>query len=371
MVLHDLTAKYAGLSAREIETALYCEVKSQLCQKYGEKPDCSIQRRVNAEWTAMEQSGVTLDVAALYELTIWLKKNQSPYWMRGHSGSSFILYLLEITTGNPLPAHLCCPKCKSVRWEPLYVDGLDIPQDYTCDKDGVPLITDGHNIPWQILWGFGGFQATFDIDLPSDLYERFQETLCLHWLLKVKSDSKFHKETLRCLKLSNLSLMFTLKANTIAPEFYSRKFTATDQNYIVRHCEALICCSSENRIETYEPHDVADVIAMFGLIHSTGVWDEITALMIDQLGCSLSDMIAFQDDIYQYLIDHDVLEKDAWQATRSVSMGRGLPFVVYGMMQARDKWVIARCEQVNYLFPKAHAVEYMLFKLKSGDVNSE
>lgn len=374
MVLNDLTAKYSGLNAEEIGTALYCEVKSKLHRKYGEKPDCSIQRRVNAEWTAMEQSGVILDAAALYELTAWLKKNQSPYWMRGFSGSSFILYLLEITDGNPLPPHLYCPKCKSVQWEPLYVDGFDIPQDYFCDKDGTLLIADGHNIPWQTLLGFDGFQATFDIDLPSNVYEDFQETLGLHWLSKIKSESSqsiSHKSGVKHLKISNLSLMFILDTNTSASTFYNRKFAVPDQDCIMRHWKLLIGCSSGNDVGAYKPHDVADVIAMFGLIHSTGVWDEVTALMIDQLGYSLSDMIAFQDDVYQYLIDHDVIEKDAWRAMRKVRVGQGLPFVVHGMMQARDKWVLARCEQVKYLFPKAHAVEYILFKLKLVDFDKK
>lgn len=374
MIFDDLTTKYAGLNVQEIEAALYCEVKLQLHQKYGNKPDCSIQRRVDEEWTAMEQSGVILDVAALYEVTVWLRKNQSPYWMRGFSGSSFILYLLEITTGNPLPPHLYCPKCKSVQWVPLYADGFDIPQDYTCDKDGVILMADGHNIPWQTLWGFDGFQATFDVDLPSNLYEDFQKTLGLHWLSKIKSENSpsiSHKSGVKHLKISNLSLMFILDANTISSTFYSRNLTALNQDYIMRHWKLLIGCLPGNDVGAYEPHDVADVIAMFGLIHSTGVWDEVTTLMIDQLGYSLSDMIAFQDDVYQYLIDHDVIEKDAWRAMRKVRAGQGLPFVVHGMMQARDKWVLARCEQIKYLFPKAHAIEYILFKLKSVDFDKK
>ena len=47
-----------------------------------------------------------------------------------------------------------------------------------------------------------------------------------------------------------------------------------------------------------------------------------------------------------------------------VRKGRGLLAVTNEMLAAKDHWVINRCEKVRYLCPKAHAVEFVLFKIK-------
>lgn len=121
MVVIAVQMKYEyvfnDLSALEIECKLRQIIENALYQKYGDKPDELIKKRIIDEWAAMERSDTVLDVAALYELVIWLKKNNHPYWMRGCAGSSLILYLLEITFGNPLPPHYHCPVCHSVQWE--------------------------------------------------------------------------------------------------------------------------------------------------------------------------------------------------------------------------------------------------------------
>ena len=114
-----------------------------------------------------------------------------------------------------------------------------------------------------------------------------------------------------------------------------------------------------------EPDRVADLISLFGLSYSAGAWDEATACMIEKMGYSPADMIAYRDDVYNYLIDHGFLEKDAWRGMDCVRKGLNFPVVTNEMRQARDKRVLSRCEKIEYLFPKSHAVEYMFFTLKS------
>lgn len=97
---------FHGLPALEVEGELRQIIDTALVQKYGKNPDELIVKRISEEWAAMERTGVILDVAALYELVVWLKKNGHPYWLRGCAGSSFILYLLDITTGNLLLSEL-------------------------------------------------------------------------------------------------------------------------------------------------------------------------------------------------------------------------------------------------------------------------
>lgn len=359
---------FSGLSALEVEGKLRQIIDTALVQKYGDTPDEVIAKRITEEWAAMERTNVIHDVAALYELAVWLKKNRHPYWLRGCAGSSFILYLLGITTGNPLPSHYYCPICKSVQWQSLYADGFDLPQDVTCANDDALLISDGHGIAWQIFFGFGDFSPVFDIDLPSDLYENVRGEWASHWLKTIDPcnvPANPYEGKRQCIKISKLSLMFHLDRDEISHTFYNHEYTAADREYMLLEWNLLINNEANFTNDIPEPDRVADLISLFGLSYSAGAWDEATACMIEEMGYSPADMIAYRDDVYGYLIDHGFLEKDAWRGMNRVRKGLDFPVITDEMRQARDKWVLSRCERIGYLSPKSHAVEYMFFTLKS------
>lgn len=71
------------------------------------------------------------------------------------------------------------------------------------------------------------------------------------------------------------------------------------------------------------------------------------------------------------MLDHDFIDKDAWEAAQSVKKGKGLPFFQEEMFVSRDRWVLSRIDAIQYLFPKAHAVEWIFFMLKTGQYSSD
>lgn len=97
------SGEYAYLPKHAIDESLEADIYSALHRKYGEKPDSIISKRMRQEWTALLESGNAVDLAAVYELTRWLKRNQHPYKISGDATSGFIPYLLGITNVNPLP----------------------------------------------------------------------------------------------------------------------------------------------------------------------------------------------------------------------------------------------------------------------------
>lgn len=142
--------EYQEENRSEVRNALYADIEAALQQRYGPSVDETIRERVRLEWeTWSPGSPERADLADLHLLVRWLKKNKEPYWFHGSAGANFILYLLGITSGNPLPPHYYCPKCHQVIWCDNYKDGFDLPPDRICEKDGAPLCRDGHNIPWQ------------------------------------------------------------------------------------------------------------------------------------------------------------------------------------------------------------------------------
>lgn len=361
---------YGKKTSEEIASLLIGDIRSALSAKYGTNPDSRISERVHQELIAMEQSETILDVAALYELSIWLKENNIPYWMRGCAGSSFILYLLGVTCGNPLPPHYHCPRCQKIHWVTGCLDGFDLPQGKLCEKDGTPLITDGHNIPWQSLWGYGDYCPSFDIVLPDYLCDGLTEAFDHHWLHrhKVFSENKASINTPKSIRqFFNLWFSFSMDCSAVHKSFYDKQINAD----VVK--SALISWQTlANYNESYEdeymcpPYSFADLISLLGILHSTGTWDEATVFMTELLGYSLSDMIAHREDIYQYLLSHGFLEKDAWRGMKHVQNGLELPVVTAEMKISHDKWILDRCERIKYLFPKAHTTEYIMFQLRAS-----
>ena len=374
MVVIAVQMKYEyvfnDLSALEIECKLRQIIENALYQKYGDKPDELIKKRIIDEWAAMERSDTVLDVAALYELVIWLKKNNHPYWMRGCAGSSLILYLLGITFGNPLPPHYHCPVCHSVQWETDYLDGFDLPKKKTCEQDQATLIPDGHNVPWQTLWGYGEHIPVFDIDLPKNLRDDFLVILKNHWLRKKESDAsvslKMNSEKLSA-SLSNISFAFCLECSSIHKTFHSKTVDASCVNISLSAWQTLLdYYDGYNEQSILGTNTFADLISFSGIIHATGAWDDEAVFMNRYLDYAPSELIAFRDDIFHYLIEHGFLEKDAWRGMNYVRKGLDLPVITEEMKHSRDKWVLDRCKRIEYLFPKAHAVENIMFRLKAA-----
>lgn len=339
-MISEFCYQYDGMSAEDVIASLGETVAKAVKAHYGSTPDAAIVRRVREEWSAMEASGDIEDVAALYELTLWLRERREPYWMRGTIGSSLILYLLGITSGNPLPPHYYCPHCHSVIWQTDRVDGFDLPPDRTCEKDGALLCGDGHNIPWQTHWGYGK-EPAYEFDVPEPLAETLWTFFQGHWLIRLRSGVEIirrHPDTdPRFMKFSRFLINCLLGPSEISPAFYDIAPDASCISNAVSVLEADLDTEDDvdASLRSRPVYTFVDITAKYGLAHSTGVWDE-----------------------------------DAWDGMDRVRFGRSLPVITSEMSLARDKWVIDRCRRIKYLYPKAHAIEYIFYRLRAEGLSS-
>lgn len=366
----EFKSKYDGLTEEEIGKALRTDVDAALRQRYGTEADAKLIKRVEDEWAAMLHCDALLDTATLYEITSWLRENRSPFWACGCTGAGFIHYLLEISRGNPLPPHSYCPKCHRVDWDAyIFRDGFDLPE-LSCEHDGTPLTIDGHDIPYQTLWGYEKDSYHHEIRVDKGIRNALDGVLDQHWMKSFGFTPWQNKQCSFLIDFSNITIV--LEPLKVASSFYDVEVSADSaKDLALPKYKKLIGSAVKewdcNKLRTIpSPLTFEDLLADYGLVHSAGVWDKKARLLVKELGYFPSDMIAFCDDVFQYLLHHGFSEEEAWQGMNECRRGRGLPKVTDEMVLGRDRWVIDRCEAIEYLLPKAHGVEYILFRIK-GD----
>lgn len=347
------SSEYAYLPKHALEESIEADIYTALHRKYGKNPDPIILKRMRQEWTALLESSNAVDLAAVYELARWLKRNQHPYKISGDATSGFIPYLLGITNVNPLPPHLHCLKCHCTIWQPAYTDGFDIPPISCCDAAMIP---DGHDLVWQSYCGYGN-NPVYDFSLPLDMREQIERWLDNHWLKQLKSDIwEFTASTeAGYIQRGNLFFEFTLDRDRIAKDFYSKTITAENRNYITRIGKAQDIPSS---------NCAGEMVALLCLADDHNTWDKYSAGLRDGT-LKLSELISCREDVFFYLKAHGFADKDAFRGMNWVRKGRGFPVITDEMRRSEDNWVLTQCENGRRLPSRATMLEYLFFYAES------
>ena len=115
-----------------------------------------------------------------------------------------------------------------------------------------------------------------------------------------------------------------------------------------------------------QPHEFDVLIRLSGFSHGTDVWLGNARDLIVSGTASVKDAIGCRDDIMNYLIANGMPEKRSFKIMESVRKGRGLPEgAEQEMIDAGvPTWYIESCKKIKYLFPKAHAVAYVMMAFR-------
>ncbi len=119
-------------------------------------------------------------------------------------------------------------------------------------------------------------------------------------------------------------------------------------------------------LELTKPTTFDELVRISGLSHGTDVWLNNAKDLIDAKICTLKEVIGCRDDIMVYLMHKGLPPKTAFDIMEFVRKGKGLkPEWIEIMKQYNvDDWYINSCEKIKYMFPKAHAVAYVLMAVR-------
>ncbi len=108
------------------------------------------------------------------------------------------------------------------------------------------------------------------------------------------------------------------------------------------------------------------LVRISGYTHGTDVWLGNAKDLIVSGTASVDQTIGCRDDIMLYLISCGMPEKPSFKIMESVRKGRGLPEGAEEEMKAAGvpDWYIGSCKKIKYLFPKAHAVAYVMMAFR-------
>jgi len=119
-------------------------------------------------------------------------------------------------------------------------------------------------------------------------------------------------------------------------------------------------------LDDTKPTMFADLVRISGFSHGTDVWINNAQTFIRDGSATMKDAISTRDDIMNYLIHKGVPNKTAFKIMENVRKGKGITQEEADLMAENDvpEWYIESCRRIKYMFPKAHAVAYVMMSYR-------
>ncbi|MCR5418193.1 MAG: PolC-type DNA polymerase III [Lachnospiraceae bacterium] len=123
-----------------------------------------------------------------------------------------------------------------------------------------------------------------------------------------------------------------------------------------------------------KPQTFTDLVRISGLSHGEGIWEGNAKTLIEEGKATISTAICTRDDIMIYLIGKGLKSDLAFNIMENVRKGKVAKGACGQWPEWREEmlkhdvpeWYVWSCEQIKYMFPKAHAAAYVMMAWRVG-----
>ncbi|WP_273061969.1 PolC-type DNA polymerase III [Colibacter massiliensis] len=123
------------------------------------------------------------------------------------------------------------------------------------------------------------------------------------------------------------------------------------------------------------PKTFSELVRISGFSHGTDVWLNNAQDLITSGTVQLKEAVSTRDDIMNYLINHGITRKTSFKVMENVRKGKGIDKRNKVGEKTTDyegelrrgnipQWFIESCRKIGYLFPRAHAVAYVMMAFR-------
>ena len=119
-------------------------------------------------------------------------------------------------------------------------------------------------------------------------------------------------------------------------------------------------------LDDTKPDKFADLVRISGISHGTDVWLNNAQDYIRSGVATMREVISTRDDIMNYLILKGIENKTAFKIMEDVRKNRPLKDEQLQVMKDHGvpQWYIDSCIKIQYMFPRAHAVAYVMMSFR-------
>jgi len=119
-------------------------------------------------------------------------------------------------------------------------------------------------------------------------------------------------------------------------------------------------------LDDIKPTTMSELIRISGFSHGTDVWINNAQEFITNKIASMKEVISTRDDIMNYLILKGIDKAESFQIMEDVRKNRPLKDEQLAVMKKHEvpDWYIESCKRIQYMFPRAHAVAYVMMSFR-------